>query len=172
LILAPKGARAAAAATGLGALLLALALAGCASKPVPLYYWENYPSNQYATLKRDGASVQERLAQMQADSTRAAGAGLALPPGFRAHLGLLYLADGNPGEAQKLWHAEKTAFPESAPFMDRLLKRLEAPAGQGAVAAPGAAPVPLKPTPGVPAAPALSPAPAGAPTSAAKPAGN
>jgi hypothetical protein len=40
---------------------------------------------------------------------------------------MLYLSVGNPGRATELFNAEKVAFPESAPYMDQLLKRMGQP---------------------------------------------
>ena len=40
---------------------------------------------------------------------------------------MLQLTAGNVNEARQLWQAEKLAFPESTPYMDQLLKRLDGP---------------------------------------------
>jgi hypothetical protein len=113
----------------LGAALVSV-LAGCAHPPrPPLYLWENFPRQQYDTLlKTDGGVDAEQIVQLQAQAEKARAGGAALPPGFRAHLGMLQLNAGNPAEARQLWVAEKTAFPESTPYIDQLLKRLDAPA--------------------------------------------
>ena len=107
--------------------------AGCAQKPVSLYMWEDFPRQQYDTLLHagNGAGPQEQIRAMEAHAEKARGTGAALPPGFRAHLGMLQLDVGNVDRARELWLAEKTTFPESAQYMDRLLKRLEAPAKAG-----------------------------------------
>ncbi|MEY4753431.1 MAG: hypothetical protein RJA44_1106 [Pseudomonadota bacterium] len=110
----------------LGAALL-LALVGCAQAPKPLYMWEGFPRQQYETLSHEGGSSAEQQAQaLEAQAEKARGAGAALPPGFRAHLGMLYLSMGNASAAAQMWTAEKGAFPEGAPYMDYLLKRLDA----------------------------------------------
>ncbi len=112
----------------------ALVLAACASAPPPLYAWEDFPAQQYALLVREGSSsVQEQTQVLEAQADKARATNAALPPGFRAHLGYLYLQAANPGRARELWLAEKTAFPESAPYMDRLVKKLDAPQAFGAV---------------------------------------
>lgn len=121
--------RAAASVRGLAALAGAAVFAGCAAKgPGPLYMWESFPRQQYTTLMRDGSNPDEQIRAMEAHSEKARAANAALPPGFRAHLGLLYIGSGNPQRARELWQAERSAFPESAPYMDRLLKRLDGPA--------------------------------------------
>lgn len=104
-------------------------LAGCASRgPGPLYLWESFPRQQYDALLREGFSPEEQIRLLEAHAEKARGANAALPPGLRAHLGMLHLAAGNVDRARELWTAEKAAFPESAAYMDRLLKRLDAPA--------------------------------------------
>jgi hypothetical protein len=103
-------------------------LAGCATRPAPMYLWESFPRQQYETLLRNGASPDEQLRVLQAHAEKARAAGAALPPGFRAHLGMVHLAAGDAAQARDAWNAEKAAFPESAAYMNQLLKRLDAPA--------------------------------------------
>lgn len=102
-------------------------LAGCASPSRSLYLWEGFPRQQYEMLQHSGASPDEQIVALEAQAEKARATSAALPPGFRAHLGMLYLGAGNPQRAKELWSAEKTAFPEAAPYMDRLLRRLDAP---------------------------------------------
>lgn len=105
------------------------ALVGCANRPPPpLYSWESFPKLQYATLLRSGSTPAEQVGAMETHAERARATSAALPPGFRAHLGMLKLSIGDTDQARQLWLAEKIAFPESTPYMDRLLKRLDAPA--------------------------------------------
>lgn len=112
-------------------------LGGCAQKGLPpLYMWETFPRMQYDTLLRAGVSPLEQVGAMEAHAEKARADGAALPPGFRAHLGMLKLSAGDPDQARQLWQGEKAAFPESSPYMDHLLKRLEAPVAPAAPAAP------------------------------------
>jgi hypothetical protein len=109
------------------ALVFALWLAGCAQTSAPLYMWETFPRQQYAYLLREGISPDQQIKEIEAHAEKARAANAQLPPGLRAHLGMLYLSVGNPGRAMELWNAEKIAFPEATPYMDQLLKRLGAP---------------------------------------------
>ena len=103
-------------------------LAGCAHRAAEaLYMWESFPTQQYATLLRTGDTPDAQIAALEEHAEKARGAGAALPPGFRAHLGMLKLSVGRVDEARQLLLAEKAAFPESAPYMDQLLKRLDGP---------------------------------------------
>jgi hypothetical protein len=110
------------------AVALATLVAGCAQPPKTLYMWETFPRQQYDALLGSASSPDSQIQAMEAHAAKASGNGAALPPGFRAHLGMLYLGNGNAQQAERLWLAEKTAFPESAPYVDRLLKRLTVPA--------------------------------------------
>ena len=109
---------------GLAVALCATALIGCAHQQ-PMYDWGAFPHQQYDTLRGEGQSPAEQITALEAQADKAAAAHTALPPGFRAHLGMLYLDAGNPGKARTLWLGEKAAFPESAPYVDQLLARLD-----------------------------------------------
>ena len=104
---------------------IVLVLAGCQTSK-PLYMWETYPRQQYAFLLREGISPDQQIQEVEAHAEKARAANAQLPPGLRAHLGMLYLSVGNPGRAFELLNAEKAAFPESTTYMDNLLKRLGA----------------------------------------------
>ena len=108
------------------ALLVAMSIAliGCAQAPKPLYHWDGYQRQVYEHLKGDGATPSEQLLVMQAQAEKARGSGSLLPPGFRAHVGMLQLQLGRFDEARQMLEAEKVAFPESAKYMDFLLKGL------------------------------------------------
>jgi hypothetical protein len=110
---------------GAGVLLLA----GCAHRPPPpLYMWDSFPKLQYDTLLKPGVTPIDQVGVMEAQAERARAVGAALPPGFRAHLGMLKLSAGDTDRARELWLAEESAFPESIPYMSQLLKRLDEPA--------------------------------------------
>jgi hypothetical protein len=108
----------------------AVLITGCAQAPQPMYLWESFPRQQYDTLMRTGSSPDEQIRDLQAHAEKARAGNTALPPGFRAHLGMLYLSVGNVAEARSLWQAEKLAFPESAHYMNQLLKRLDTAGAQ------------------------------------------
>jgi len=103
----------------------ALALVGCAQAPKPLYMWEAFPKQQYETLLGEGGDTGAQIQALEAHAEKARVANEALPPGFRMHLGMLQLSVGNASAARQLWLAEKLAFPESSPYVDTLIKRLE-----------------------------------------------
>ena len=51
--------------------------------------------------------------------------GLAVPPGYHAHLGLLYGEQGDLGKFAEQVAQEKSKFPESQTFMDFLLRNFK-----------------------------------------------
>jgi len=109
----------------LGCITVLLGLIGCATPAVPLYVWEAFPRQQYQSLLRDGVSPLDQIAAMNAHAERVRANRGKLPPGFRAHLGMLHLQVGNSDMARQSWQAERAAFPESAHYMDSLLKKLD-----------------------------------------------
>lgn len=109
-----------------GALAAALSglLVGCVQAPKPLYHWDGYQRQVYEHLRGDGSSPNEQLTVLQAEAEKSRAVGALLPPGFRAHMGLLYLRLGRAGQAREMLEAEKSAFPESTRYMDFLLEGL------------------------------------------------
>ncbi|MBK1688102.1 DUF4810 domain-containing protein [Rubrivivax gelatinosus] len=112
------------ALAALGAVLAAT-LAGCATAPPTLYHWGDYQRQIYQSLNADDSSPQEQLQQLQQQAEKARAGNAALPPGFRAHVGLLMLRLGRDADAAAQFQAEKQAFPESTAYMDFLLRRLQ-----------------------------------------------
>lgn len=108
--------------TGIVAVLM---LSGCAQQNPPLYMWEKFPRQQYDLLLGDGSDMGKQIETMEEHSRKAREKSAALPPGFRGHLGILYLNSGNPDRAKGLWEEEMAVFPESSAFMKKLLLRLD-----------------------------------------------
>jgi len=108
---------------GAGLLVSLALLVGCAAPTPPLYGWGNYPDQLWSYLKLAEDDPPGRLAAMQADLERFRARGERVPPGFHAHLGLLYTQLGRGDEAAAQWQAEKTLFPESTAFIDFLMKQ-------------------------------------------------
>jgi hypothetical protein len=103
------------------AFALAAVLAGCASAPAPLYTWGSYESQVYSHFK--GESREAQIEAMERDRGKIEASGKTVPPGFYAHLGMLYAESGNDAKAVACFSTEKARFPEATAFMDRLLKK-------------------------------------------------
>jgi len=100
--------------------LAALALLqGCAAPSKPLYNWGPYERQVYAHFKGESPEAQIQILEQHAQVTRAKGQ--ALPPGYMAHLGLLYGKIGRDADFLLALEEEKRSFPESAPYIDKLM---------------------------------------------------
>jgi hypothetical protein len=127
------------------ALVAALALAGCAQPgPKPLYQWAGYQNTVYQYLKSDGSEPGAQIALLEAQIEKNKVANEANPPGMRAHLALLYSKTGDDVAAQRHLEAERTQFPESAAYVDFLLKSKKKDVGGGATSASAPAAVPAQ----------------------------
>jgi hypothetical protein len=95
-------------------------LAGCAG-PQTLYQWEGYEPQVYEYFK--GEEPKEAQAEaLERDLQKIRSTGKSVPPGYHAHLGLLYLSMGKDDQMVQQFNTEKTLFPESGTYMDFLLK--------------------------------------------------
>lgn len=98
-------------------------LAGCQTAR-PLYYWGHYEPMIYQGYDAPQKAPPERQIEwLLEDEQKAAAANLPVHPGFHAHLGFLYYQTGKYDLAAKEFETEKRLFPESAAFMDRMLKQ-------------------------------------------------
>ncbi len=88
-----------------------------------LYYWGDYESSMYRQMKHEGFDPYQELDKLQLNQEKAAAQNLPLPPGFYAYLGMLYAQTGKTQAAKEAFNREKTLFPESATYMDFLLKQ-------------------------------------------------
>ncbi len=106
---------------------IVLVLSGCANtvKEPPLYGWRNYEKNLDAHFRSDKSSPDDQLSSMLDDRQQIEAASQALPPGYRAHLGLLYGRRGDLEGLRQNIEAEKQQFPESSGFMDFLLRNFK-----------------------------------------------
>ena len=106
---------------GLASLaLFAILLAGCGNTggPRSLYYWDGtYSSSLYSYLNEDSDATEQisRLENLVQTSTQR---GYKVAPGLYAHLGLLYLNNGNLGAANANFDKEVQNFPESKEFIN------------------------------------------------------
>ena len=99
-------------------------LAGCAA-PKTLYQWEGYEPQVYEYFKGEEPK-EAQVEALERDLQKIRSTGKAVPPGYHAHLGLLYLSMGKDDQMVQQFNTEKTLFPESGTYMDFLLKNAKA----------------------------------------------
>lgn len=102
---------------------VALLLTGCATSTTPpLYQWNGYQPQVYQYFKGK-ASPQEQIDALEKALQEIRGKGNKTPPGFHAHLGMLYASVGDDQRAEQELQAESQLFPESTAYMDFLMKK-------------------------------------------------
>lgn len=108
------------------AMGLAVGLLAACAQPKSLYSWQSYQPMVYVYLQEENEDYVVQIQTLEENVQSARATDKALPPGFRAHLGMLYLKTGDGTKAVEQWQGEKLAFPESAAFMDFLLRNTTA----------------------------------------------
>lgn len=107
----------------LPATAAAMLLAGCAAPTTPpLYQWNGYQPQVYEYFKGQ-SSPQQQIDALEKALQEIRAKGNKPPPGFHAHLGMLYASVGNGQQATQSFEAEKALFPESASYMDFLMTK-------------------------------------------------
>lgn len=103
----------------MAALMGSLTLTAC-SGPKTIYQWEGYQTQVHEYFK--GESREAQLQTLEADLQKIKAKNGAVPPGYHAQLGLLYSSLGKQDQTIREFETEKALFPESATYMDFLLK--------------------------------------------------
>ena len=100
-------------------LIVIVFLTGCTS--TALYSWGDYENQVYIYFNRGFSDTQIHV--MERNRINIEANNNKIPPGFYAHLGLLYAEQGDLENAMLCFEKEKALFPESAVFMDYFLSR-------------------------------------------------
>ncbi len=103
-------------------IISTLLLAGCVTQPQPLYHWGDYQPQVYGHFTKD-KSPQEQITSLEAGLEEARAKGKPVPPGYLAHLGILHAQAERPEQMRKYFEAEKNQYPESAAYIDFLLRK-------------------------------------------------
>lgn len=99
----------------------ALMLSACASNN-SLYEWGSYQPALISYKKTaDKAAFEEELRKSIAYGEESG----RVPPGMYAELGYLLYEEGNAAEAEEFFAKERSAFPESATLMDKLITGMQ-----------------------------------------------
>ena len=103
-----------------------LCFASCTTTQAPLYTWDKYYITSYNYLKdNDEKAMQELIKTYQNIINKQYGARKTVPPGIYADYGFLLLQADRNDEGKKMLQMEIALYPESAVFINRILKMLE-----------------------------------------------
>ena len=99
-------------------------LSGCADdSPRQLYYWDGaYTSSVYEYLTQEG-DAGAQIAALEESLQKAYQRAAKAPPGLHAHLGLLYLSQGNGAKFKAYVEKEAELYPESRDYAMFLLNQ-------------------------------------------------
>jgi hypothetical protein len=101
------------------------ALSGCQTTK-PLYNYGAYQDTVYAHFKNEDSSVTQEIDALEKTIAKSAAKNLQVGPGVNAHLGYLYIESGQMDLGVAYLRKEKALYPESAQFIDFLLKNAKA----------------------------------------------
>ena len=103
-------------------LLITLLVGGCAARAPQLYQWERYQGNLDSYFRADSVGLDSQIQLMEQDLQKIKMIDSAVPPGYTAHLGLLYAQQGRLDKFAEFLQEEKRRFPEAEVFVDFLLR--------------------------------------------------
>jgi len=105
-------------------LILFCLVMGCA--PASLYQWGEYEDFLYKRYNKPGSvTTQEEILSLENHLEQTYSKKLLPPPGYHAHLGFLYISDGQYSRAIEHFNVEKKLFPESTHFINGLIERMK-----------------------------------------------
>ena len=112
--------------TFLTGLAVCALLYGCGGGSKNLYYWGHYEDSIFDMYIEPGkTSVGDEILRLEEQIEKSGGSGRAVPPGLHAHLGYLYVTEGDYGTAMIHFQTEKARFPESTHFIDGMIERMK-----------------------------------------------
>ena len=107
-------------------------MSGCGAQPKPLYTYGNYSESYYASKKDVSTNTALKLQKSieyaieHANESRSG----RVAPGMYANLGYIYLKGGKTDKAIESFNKEKSIYPESAHFMNRMIKKIKVAEGE------------------------------------------
>ncbi len=95
-----------------------VSLTGCATNK-NLYNWGSYEPQIYSYFKGD--SPEKQINELEAHLAEMNSNGSKPPPGFYAHLAMLYSKVGREAEVKNMFEMEKNIYPESKIFINNIV---------------------------------------------------
>jgi hypothetical protein len=112
--------------TFMAGLVAGMLLYGCAGGDRNLYYWGHYEDAIFDMYIEPGkTSTAEAILRLEEQVEKTDASGRYVPPGLHAHLGYLYVREGDYATAIIHFQTEKAKFPESAHFIDGMIERMK-----------------------------------------------
>jgi len=113
-------------------IICASSVTACQKSQPPLYHYIDYSESYYAYKKDMSAESLLKLQQSMEEAIELAGQSRSgrVPPGMYANVGYIYLKSGKSQEAISSFTKEKNIYPESAHFMDLMIKKVELTEGE------------------------------------------
>lgn len=106
----------------------AFILIGCgANKQIPpIYKWNNYveSSNEYGVKGHEKEVFEKHLAELEKIVSDSKEEDKRVAPGIYAELGQLLFESGKKEKAKNYFLLEKSTYPESTVFIDRVIEKL------------------------------------------------
>lgn len=100
-------------------------LYGCGGGSKNLYYWGHYEDSIFDMYIEPGkTSIADEILRLEEQIEKTDASEMSIPPGLHAHLGYLYVTEGDYATAIIHFQAEKAKFPESAHFIDGMIERM------------------------------------------------
>ena len=102
----------------------AVLASGCSTNTK--YHWGSYEDLIHQSYAEPGsADPLTQIEKLTTDIEEAEAIGKLTPPGVHAHLGYMYILNGNQEQALASFTEEKTLFPESESFINGLLSKVK-----------------------------------------------
>ncbi len=101
-------------------------LTSCQQRQSSYYDWGSYEDSVWQLTHAEGSrDVDQQIQSLVEQVERTRQEDGRIPPGLHAHLGLLYSMRGELDTAKAAFESERELFPESATFIDGVIKRME-----------------------------------------------
>jgi len=104
---------------------LAAIVASCTTTTKPLYNWKGYDEAVYNYIKSPSDQTVTEIEAVYEKLMTNLGSREVPPPGLCADYGYLLIKNGQTEKGKELLIRETMLYPESKPFIDRILKRFD-----------------------------------------------